>query len=112
VFSMTSNGWLLAQLLKQLPWPAGTTSKLFTLAQCRCPTAQLLANVESVGDTGTLKMNFEVFVGGDPKKRLHVALAEEASQYTTTFDADSTPKFLYSDEYDVRAFFYTLLELY
>eukprot|EP00618_Florenciella_parvula_P016977 CAMPEP_0119473200 /NCGR_PEP_ID=MMETSP1344-20130328/4942_1 /TAXON_ID=236787 /ORGANISM="Florenciella parvula, Strain CCMP2471" /LENGTH=2127 /DNA_ID=CAMNT_0007506261 /DNA_START=134 /DNA_END=6517 /DNA_ORIENTATION=- len=54
---MTSNGWLLVQLLEQLPWPAGTTSKLFTLAQCRCPTAQLLVNVETAGDMGGLQLS-------------------------------------------------------
>jgi hypothetical protein len=57
MFSMTSNGWLLVQLLEQLPWPAGTTSKLFTLAQCRCPTAQLLVNVETAGDMGGLQLS-------------------------------------------------------
>ena len=58
VFSTTSDAWwLLAQLLKWLPWPAGTNSKLFTLAQCRCPTAQLLLNVEAAGDMGGLQLN-------------------------------------------------------
>ena len=55
VYGMTSRTWLLTELLKQLPWPGGTTSKLFTLAQCRLPTAQLMFDVESVGDTGRLE---------------------------------------------------------
>ena len=47
-----SNLVLLTELLGRLPWPAGTNSKLVTLAQCRCPTAQLLARVDSVNERG------------------------------------------------------------
>ena len=43
---------LLTELLGRLPWPAGTNSKLVTFAQCRCPTAQLLACVDSVNARG------------------------------------------------------------
>jgi hypothetical protein len=57
VFAKTKDMGLLTRLLEQVPWPAGPTSKLLTLAQCRCPMAQLLVGVESVGDTGTLKVN-------------------------------------------------------
>ena len=57
VFAKTKEMGLLTRLLEQVPWPAGPTSKLLTLAQCRCPMAQLLAGVESVGDIGTLKVN-------------------------------------------------------
>ena len=57
VFAKTKDMWLLTRLLERVPWPAGPTSKLLTLAQCRCPIAQRLADVESVGDTGTLKVN-------------------------------------------------------
>ena len=57
VFGKTKDMWLLTTLLERVPWPAGPTSKLLTLAQCRCPMAQLLADVETVGNTGTLKVN-------------------------------------------------------
>ena len=57
VFGKTKDMWLLTTLLERVPWPAGPTSKLLTLAQCRCPIVQLLPDVESVGYTGTLKVN-------------------------------------------------------
>ena len=43
---------LLVQLLEWLPWPTGANSKLITLAQCRCPTAHLLMQVDSVDENG------------------------------------------------------------
>ena len=55
--TQVSNLWLLTQLLELLHWPAGVNSKIITLAQCRCPTAHLLVEVDSIDETGNRRQS-------------------------------------------------------